>query len=217
MHGFGVKMIRIKICGITNSEDAQLSCELGADALGFVFFSGSPRYINLSAAQNIIQALPPFVTTVGLFVNPTESDVWNAIENVSLDVLQFHGDESVEFCRLFDKPYIKAIRVQNQEDIMRAETEYAGARALLLDAHVDGLFGGTGQSFDWRLLPETLTIPWVLSGGLNPNNVVEAIKATKAIAVDVSSGVEQEKGVKCAAKLAAFIQGVKSGSVFISK
>lgn len=210
-------MIRIKICGITNDEDAQLSCELGTDALGFVFFSGSPRYISLSAAQNIIQELPPFVTSVGLFVNPTESDVWNAIENVSLDVLQFHGDESVEFCRLFDKPYIKAIRVQNQEDIMRAEKEYIGARALLLDAHVDGLFGGTGQSFDWRLLPETLTTPWVLSGGLNPNNVVEAIKATRAIAVDVSSGVEQEKGVKCAAKLAAFIQGVRSGSVFISK
>lgn len=210
-------MIRIKICGITNSADAQLSCELGADALGFVFFSGSPRYINLLAAQNIIQALPPFVTTVGLFVNPTESEVWSAIENVSLDVLQFHGDESVEFCRLFDKPYIKAIRVQSQEDIMRAEQEYAGARALLLDAHVDGLFGGTGQSFDWRLLPETLTIPWVLSGGLNPSNVVAAIKATRAIAVDVSSGVEQEKGVKCATKLATFIQGVKSGSVFISK
>lgn len=210
-------MIRIKICGITNKTDALLACRLGADALGCVFFAGSPRYISIQAAKEIIQVLPPFVTMVGLFVNPTASEVRSVLKHVSLDILQFHGDETVEFCKQFNRPYIKAIRVQSRQDIARAEQEYTGARALLLDAYVDGLFGGTGQSFDWYLLPETLSLPWILSGGLNPENIVSAMNITQAIAVDVSSGVEQENGVKCPIKLAAFIQGVKGEAVQFSK
>lgn len=210
-------MARVKICGITNINDAQLSCELGADALGFVFFSGSPRYVNTQIAQNIIQTIPPFVSTVGLFVNPTEAEVWKVLQNVSLDLLQFHGDEDSSFCCQFGRPYIKAIRVQHQDDIIHAEQAFLGARALLLDAHVDGVFGGTGKRFDWQLLPNTLSIPWVLSGGLNPDNISEAVKTTNASAVDVSSGVERQKGIKCPSKLVAFIQGAKSESVSISK
>ena len=202
-------MIRTKICGITNIEDALYCCELGANALGFVFYDKSPRCVTVKQAQTIIRQLPAFVTTVGLFVNAPETEVTNILKAVSLDLLQFHGDESPEFCVAFDRPYIKAIRVRDQKDIIDAQNQFQHARALLFDAYVAENYGGTGQSFNWQLLPASLSLPWVLSGGLTPDNVSAAIYQTKAQAVDISSGVELKKGVKCHQKLQAFFKGVR--------
>ncbi len=202
-------MIRTKICGITSIEDALYCCELGADALGFVFYNKSPRCISIEQAQTIIQQLPAFISTVGLFVNASETEVTNTLKAVSLDLLQFHGDESPEFCASFAHPYIKAIRVRDQKDIINAQNQFQHARALLFDAYVEENYGGTGQSFNWQLLPESLSLPWILSGGLTPDNVSTAICQTKAQAVDISSGVELKKGVKCHQELQAFFKGVR--------
>ena len=201
-------MIRSKICGITNLEDALLCCQLGADALGFVFFPDSPRYIAPEQAQKIIRQLPAFVSAVGLFVNADQQTVEATLQQVSLDILQFHGDEAPEFCGVFARPYIKAIRVQTGQDILNAQAQYPQARALLFDAHSAHAYGGTGQTFDWTLLPEALTMPWILSGGLNADNISEAITRTKTQAVDISSGVERQKGVKCPEKLLRFFKGI---------
>ncbi len=202
-------MIRTKICGITNLEDALYCCELGADALGFVFYDKSPRHITIQQAQTIIKQLPAFVSTVGLFVNASETEIINTLKTIPLDLLQFHGDESPEFCTSFARPYIKAIRVRDQKDIIDAQNHFHHARALLFDAYVEQNYGGTGQIFDWRLLPKSLSLPWILSGGLTPDNVSSAICQTKAQAVDISSGVELKKGVKCHHKLQAFFKGVR--------
>ncbi len=202
-------MVRVKICGITNLEDAKQAVQFGADALGFVFYEKSPRYIQPEAAQEIIQQLPAFITCIGLFVNASAADVDHVVTVAALDLLQFHGDESPDFCCQFKRPYIKAIRVKTQQDIEKAMEQFTEARALLLDGHVDGLFGGTGQTFDWQVLPERWRMPWVLSGGLNPHNIKEAIQATGAVAVDVSSGVEYKKGQKDLQKMKQFIEGAK--------
>ncbi len=202
-------MVRVKICGITNYEDAYAATQLGADALGFVFFQGSPRCIQAKDAQAIITQLPMFVSAVGLFVNASAEDVLNTLAQASIDILQFHGDESPDFCRQFNRPYIKAIRVKNQQDIENAMLQFADARALLLDAHVDGVFGGTGKTFDWQTLPERWRMPWILSGGLGPHNIKEAIESTGALAVDVSSGVEQQAGQKDIEKMKKFIKGAR--------
>ncbi|WP_434779470.1 phosphoribosylanthranilate isomerase [Neisseria sp. Ec49-e6-T10] len=201
-------MIRIKICGITNEQDALLACQLGADALGFVFYERSPRFISVQKAQAIMAKLPPFVSVVGLFVNASKPFIDEILKQLPLDIVQFHGDESALFCQSFDRPYIKAVRVQTREDILMAQHDFATARALLFDAHVKDTYGGTGQRFDWGILPEQINMPWVLSGGLTPDNVGEAVTLTHALAVDVSSSVESEKGVKCPQKLAAFFEGV---------
>ena len=203
-------MIRTKICGITNLKDALLCCQLGADALGFVFFPDSPRFITPEKAQEIIRQLPAFVSTVGLFVNADQKTVEATLQKASLDILQFHGDESLEFCCTFTRPYIKAIRVKTQQDILDAQEQHPQARALLFDAHIPHTYGGTGQTFDWALLPEQLTRPWILSGGLTPDNVSEAIALTKTQAVDISSGIEKEKGVKCSEKLVRFFKGIRN-------
>jgi phosphoribosylanthranilate isomerase len=200
--------IRSKICGMTRVEDALLAAQLGVDAIGLIFFAGSKRYVTVEQAQAIARAVPPFVTVVGLFVNASAAEVQKVLMQVPLDVLQFHGDESAEFCRQFQRPYIKAIRVRDTADIEAATAMYTDARALLFDAAVAGQYGGTGQSFDWRLLPRQLDRQWILSGGLNPENIVSAIRQSHAQAVDVASGVELAAGIKDGQKMQALMAAI---------
>jgi phosphoribosylanthranilate isomerase len=202
-------MARVKICGITRSEDLRSACEAGADALGFVFYAKSPRNLSVEQGAKLLNGLPPFVQSVGLFVDADPGFVQSVLEMVPLDVLQFHGDESPEYCRQFGRPYIKAVRVREGIDLVKYAADFGHARGLLLDAYIPGVPGGTGEQFDWRLIPAGLAKPIVLSGGLTPDNVANAIRQVKPWAVDVSSGVEQAKGIKDAAKVAAFIQGVR--------
>jgi len=199
---------RVKICGITRVDDALVAARAGADAIGLIFYPGSKRCISVARACEIVQALPPFVTTVALFVDPVENEVRDVLERVQPDLLQFHGAEPAEFCARFSRPWLKAVRVRPGVDLLQCATEYAGARALLLDAYVAGQAGGTGQSFDWSLIPRSLSAPVVLSGGLTPENVHHAVRAVRPAAVDVSSGVESVPGIKDAAKISAFLRGV---------
>jgi phosphoribosylanthranilate isomerase len=201
---------RIKICGITRVEDARTAVELGADAIGLVFYAPSPRYVGLEQACAIAAAIPPFVSIVGLFVDPTAKDVESVLRTCSIDLLQFHGDEVPDFCDGFGLPYIKAMRVKADSDLVQYLSPHQAARGWLLDAYHDRLHGGTGKSFDWKLIPRDLARPIILSGGLTPDNVGVAIRQVRPWAVDVSSGVEAKKGVKDAAKMAAFITGVKN-------
>ena len=205
-----IKMTRIKICGITREQDMHAVVNSGADALGLVFYEKSPRHVSLQQASEIARAIPPFVTVVGLFVNPTMEYVREVLAQVSLDVLQFHGEEPPEFCAQFGKPYLKAVRVKVGVDLVQYATRYAGAQGLLLDAFIEGTHGGTGESFDWALIPHDLPLPVILSGGLHAGNVAEAVRQVQPYAVDVSSGVEADKGIKDAAKVAAFIKEVKN-------
>lgn len=202
-------MTRIKICGITRVEDAQVAARSGADALGLVFYAESTRCVALQQAIQVAAATPPFVTLVGLFVNPSAEEVRQALQRVPLDVLQFHGEEAPEFCAQFGRPYLKAVRVKAGVDLVQCAARYKGAQGLLLDAFVEGAHGGTGESFDWVLIPHALPLPVILSGGLHAGNVAQAIKQVRPYAVDVSSGVEAAKGIKDAAKIAAFINEVK--------
>jgi phosphoribosylanthranilate isomerase len=202
-------MTRIKICGITRAQDVLEVVNRGADALGFVFFEKSPRHVALQQAAALVRLAPPFVTVVGLFVNPTEQYVQEVLAQVPLDVLQLHGEETPEFCKQFGRPYLKAIRVKSGVDLLQCASRYADAQGLLLDAFVEGTHGGTGKSFDWTLIPKNLPLPVILSGGLHTENVAAAIKQTQPYAVDVSSGVEVGKGIKDATKVAAFINEVK--------
>lgn len=203
-------MTRTKICGITRIQDAQAVAASGADALGLVFYAGSPRHVTMQQAQELAQAIPPFVTLAGLFVNASEAEVRGVLSRVPLDVLQFHGEEEPDFCARFGRPYLKAIRVKKGVDLLQCAARYAGAQGLLLDAYIEGTHGGTGESFDWGLIPHDLPLPVILSGGLHAGNVAEAIKQVRPYAVDVSSGVEASKGIKDAAKIAAFINEVKN-------
>ncbi len=210
-------MTRIKICGITRAQDLHAVAHGGADAVGLVFYEKSPRHVTLSHAVELSRVLPPFVTTVGLFVNPAAEYVREVLARVSLDVLQFHGEETPEFCERFGKPYLKAIRVKADVDLVQCATRYAGAQGLLLDAYVEGTHGGTGEQFDWALIPHDLALPVILSGGLHAGNVAEAIAQVRPYAVDVSSGVEASKGIKDAAKVAAFIKEVKDVDLQLSR
>jgi phosphoribosylanthranilate isomerase len=203
-------MTRIKICGITREQDLRAVASSGADAIGLVFYEKSPRHVGLQQAAALARAVPPFVTVVGLFVNPSVEYVREVLAQVSLDVLQFHGEEAPEFCAQFAKPYLKAVRVKAGVDLLQYAARYAGAQGLLLDAYVEGTQGGTGESFDWALIPPNLPLPVVLSGGLHAGNVASAIKQVRPYAVDVSSGVEASKGIKDAAKVTAFVNEVKS-------
>ncbi|NUE66573.1 phosphoribosylanthranilate isomerase [Snodgrassella sp. ESL0253] len=202
--------IRSKICGMTRVEDALLAARLGVDAIGLIFFAGSKRHVTLQQAQAIVRAVPPFVTVVGLFVNASAAEVQEVLAHVPLDALQFHGDEGAEFCRQFQRPYIKAIRVCNTGDIEAAIATYTDARALLFDAAVAGQYGGTGQTFDWQILPRQLNRPWILSGGLKPENIASAIRQSHAQAVDVSSGVEITAGIKDGQKMQALMAAINS-------
>ena len=202
--------VRVKICGITTLEDALHACQSGADALGFVFYDKSPRHVSVEQAAAICAALPPFVTSVGLFVDASPGFVNSVLEQVPLDLLQFHGDESSDYCAQFGKPYIKAVRVSANTDLLKYAADFDAARGLLLDAYVPGVPGGTGESFDWKLIPPGLPKPIVLSGGLNPDNVNDAVKQLRPWAVDVSSGVEAAKGIKDPHKVAQFIANAKA-------
>ncbi|MBE0613712.1 MAG: phosphoribosylanthranilate isomerase [Burkholderiales bacterium] len=201
---------RIKICGITRVEDARAAAELGADAVGMVFYAPSPRNVGLDQAREIVASIPPFVSVVGLFVNPTPEWVESVQQACALELLQFHGDEAPDFCGRFGLPYIKAARVRAGADLVQCLSPYQAARGWLLDAYDDQRYGGTGATFDWKLIPRELARPLILSGGLTPENVGAAVRQVSPWAVDVSSGVEAAKGIKDAAKIAAFIAGVKN-------
>ena len=202
---------RIKICGITREQDLAAAVAAGADALGFVFYGPSPRHVTPSRATELIARVPPFVTKVGLFVNEPPASIRAALAQAPLDLLQFHGDEDAAYCSQFGKPWIKAARVKPGLDLLEYAAAFAGAEGiagLLLDAHVEG-YGGGGQTFDWSLIPQSLPLPVILSGGLHPGNVVEAVRAVRPWAVDVSSGVESAKGIKDVRKIDEFIAGVR--------
>ena len=206
-------MVRVKICGITRVEDALTCAVLGADAIGLVFYAPSPRHVQVGQARAIMTALPPFITTVGLFVDAKIDEVSDILRHLPLDILQFHGNEPADYCAGFGRPYLKALRVKPGVDLVQYASAYVGAQALLLDAHVEGVAGGTGQAFDWSLIPQQLPLPVILSGGLSQENVAEGIRRVHPAAVDVSSGVEASKGIKDAAKIAAFMQGVRNASL----
>lgn len=203
----------VKICGITRIEDALAAARCGAHAIGLVFYHSSPRYVAPGRAGEIIRALPPFVTAVGLFVDAPAPEVREVLAQAPVQLLQFHGAESPSFCRQFGLPYIKAVRVRAGADLLQYAHDHRDAKALLLDTFVDGAHGGTGTAFDWSLIPRRLPLPIVLSGGLNAENVTDAIRTVRPWAVDVSSGVEAAKGIKDAAKLAAFMSGVRNADL----
>ena len=204
---------RIKICGITSVDDALRCAEAGADAVGLVFYPPSPRNVTLERAAEIARALPPFVPAVALFVDPTPSEVEAVLERCPVGALQFHGDEPPELCERFGRPYLKALRVRRQVDLLESLLPYEAASGWLLDAFHEGAYGGTGTVFDWDLVPSGLPRPVVLSGGLTPENVAEAVRRVRPWAVDVSSGVEAAKGIKDPARVAAFIAGVRNADV----
>ena len=201
------------MCGITRAEDALAAARSGVDAVGFVFYPPSPRYVAPQGAHEIAATIPPFVSTVGLFVDADVAMVAAALRTIRLDYLQFHGAESPEFCAQFGVPFLKAVRVKPGVDLLQYATTFAAAKALLLDAFVEGVHGGTGQGFDWRLIPSNMPIPVILSGGLAPGNVAEAVRTVRPWAVDVSSGVEAEKGIKDADKIEQFMRGVRNADV----
>jgi len=203
---------RIKICGITRPGDALAAAEAGADAVGLVFYPQSPRYLAAERAVGIRDALPPFVQTVALFVNPDAAQVAQVIGRVRPGLLQFHGDETPAFCAQFGMPYIKAARVRPGVDLLEYLRPFSGAAAWLLDSHVEE-YGGVGESFDWSLAPQRRERPLILSGGLERGNVAEAMRRVRPWGVDVSSGVESAKGIKDAAKIAAFIEEVRNADV----
>jgi phosphoribosylanthranilate isomerase len=205
--------VRIKICGITRVEDALLTADLGAHAIGLVFHPGSPRCVTPAQAARIARALPAFITVVGLFVNATPANIREVTAAVPLDVLQFHGSESPEDCRILGRRYIKAVRMAPEVDLVKCAADFHDASGLLLDAHVAGAWGGTGQRFDWARVPSGIARPIILSGGLNPDNVAEGIRLLRPAAVDVSSGVESAPGIKDPDKLKAFIREAQHADV----
>ncbi len=202
--------IRVKICGITRLEDALAAVQHGADAIGFILWPQSERYILPEEARRIVKCLPPFVRAVGVYVNPDKSWVEETRAVAGLDLLQFHGDESADFCSRFHLPYIKAVRVRDGLDLLQYAQHYTGAKGLLLDTYTAGIPGGTGHVFDWKLIPAELSLPWILSGGLHSGNITDAIGQTHPSAIDVSSGVEVAKGIKDVNKISAFMQKVRS-------
>jgi len=203
---------RVKICGITRPGDARAAADAGADAIGLVFYPPSPRYLSVERAVEIRDALPPFVQTVALFVNADAAQIAQVIGRVHPAMLQFHGDETAEFCAQYGLPFVKACRVRAGVDPLAYLQPYARATAWLLDSFVPE-YGGVGESFDWSLAPRERTRPLILSGGLERGNVARAIRAVRPWGVDVSSGVESAKGIKDAGKMAAFIAEVRHADV----
>lgn len=201
--------VRSKICGITRIEDALAAAEAGPMPSASSSMPKSPRAVDVRQARAIIAELPPFVTTVGLFVNASRCELNEILEVVPLDLLQFHGDETPQDCEGYHRPWIKALRVRPGDDLEAACRLYAGARGILLDTYVPGVPGGTGEAFDWSLVPARLSKPIILAGGLSADNVGQAIAQVRPYAVDVSGGVEQAKGIKDAAKIEAFMRAVK--------
>lgn len=203
---------RVKVCGMTREADIEAAALLGADAIGFVFYPPSPRHLSLERVRQLRASVPPFVTTVTLFVNPSEDEVRRTIEAARPDLLQFHGEESPGFCGRFGVPYLKACRVRPGVRLLEYWRDFPDAAGWLADAYVEA-YGGTGTTFDWSVLPAERERPLVLSGGLTTGNVRDAIRRVRPWAVDVSSGVESAKGIKDAAKIAAFISEVQHAPV----
>lgn len=208
---------RVKICGITRVEDMRAAVAAGADAIGLVFYPPSPRAVTAEQAADIVAQTPAFVTTVGLFVDPTVEQVKGVLEQVHLDMLQFHGDEEEAFCCSFQRPFIKAIRMREGTDLVAEMKRWQRARGILVDAFVEGVPGGTGVAFDWSLLPQASVVPLILAGGLTPDNITRAIEQARPFAVDVSGGVEQKDasgkslgGIKSADAIEQFMRGVAS-------
>ncbi|PPC87996.1 MAG: phosphoribosylanthranilate isomerase [Methylotenera sp.] len=203
---------RVKICGITRIDDALEAVRCGADAIGLVFYSASPRHVTVQQAQQIVATLPPFVSVVALFVNAAQSEIEAVISTVRVDIVQFHGDETAAECERIKLPYFKAIRVKPDTNLLQYEVEFSSAKALLLDTYSDSAYGGTGHVFDWDLIPKNMTKLVILAGGLTAENVGLAIEKVKPYAVDISGGVELSKGVKDAKKMADFMQSVRATS-----
>jgi phosphoribosylanthranilate isomerase len=209
--GPGAGRVRVKLCGMTRAEDARAAAALGADAVGLVFHPPSPRAVDAEQAAAVLEALPPFVARVGVFVNPEPDALRAVLGRVALDVIQFHGDEPPELCAAAGPPWIKAVAMRGREDAEDAARRYAGAAALLLDTHSVERRGGTGQTFDWSLVPRDLGLPVLLAGGLDPANVAAAVRAVRPYAVDAASGVESAPGIKDHGKMQAFIREVTRG------
>jgi len=203
--------VRTKICGITRVEDALYAVNAGADAIGLVFYAPSPRNVSIEQAKKICAALPPFVTVVALFVNEQRKEIERICQAVPINLLQFHGDESETDCLGFTIPYIKAIKVRLDSDVGIAETKYKSAQAILVDTYKKGVAGGTGELFDWSLLPAEHQKPLILAGGLTPDNIRKAIQTVQPYAVDVSGGVELKKSIKDHEKVSQFIKEVSRG------
>lgn len=200
---------RVKICGITNLNDAKAAVNAGASALGFVFYEPSPRYVNLQTMQQICEHLPAFITPVALFVNAKAEFIYQLLDAVPQATLQFHGDETAAFCESFKHPYIKALRMKEDINLHESFQSYQSAQSILLDAYRKGIPGGTGEAFDWGRIPQALAADIILAGGLDCLNVANAISAVKPYAVDVSGGVEESHGIKCHTKLTNFISEVQ--------
>ena len=204
---------KIKICGITNLKNALEAVELGVDALGFVFFKASPRYIQPRKARKIIDSLPPFVFRVGLFVNATKDEVLSAISDSRVNVLQFHGDEDEKFCNQFSLPYIKAISVKDDLNLLEYCKLFSSSSSILIDTYSKYLRGGTGETFNWDLIPESLPLPIIIAGGLDEKNVSLLINKINPYGVDVSGGVELGKGIKDYTMMKNFVLGVNNATV----
>ncbi|WP_018274760.1 phosphoribosylanthranilate isomerase [Teredinibacter turnerae] len=203
--------MRVKICGITREEDARVAADAGADAIGLVFYEPSPRHLSsLEMARNIALSVGPFVSVVGLFVNPEKQYLEQILKSVPLHLLQFHGEETPEFCESFERPYMKVVRMQQNIDLATEINRYAGASGILLDTYKKGVPGGTGESFNWERVPHNSPKPLVLAGGLSPSNVARAVTIAQPSAVDVSGGVEAAPGIKDKHKVRAFITSAKS-------
>lgn len=199
---------RLKICGITRPEDAVAVVRAGADAIGLVFYAPSPRAVDIATAKAVVAVIPAFVTVTALFVNPAADEVQKVLDGVRIDLIQFHGDEEDDFCSQFNRPYIKAIRVRQASDVVASCVRFPGALAVLLDSYKPGVPGGTGETFDWSLVPDELPKPIILAGGLTIANVASAIRQVRPFAVDVSGGVEADKGIKDPGKITAFVDEV---------
>ena len=204
---------KVKFCGITNLQDAISAAELGADALGFVFYPKSPRFISPKNAKEIIKKLPPFISMVGLFVNQSKSEVEEVIKGCPLNLLQFHGDENESFCKQYNLPYIKAISMKSDVDLLKCIQEYNSAKALLLDTFSKVARGGSGEVFDWKMIPPNTLKPIIVAGGLTPENVQTLLEVISPYGVDVSSGIEINKGLKDYKLMKKFILGVTNAGV----
>lgn len=201
---------RVKICGITRRQDAEFAVEMGADAIGLVFYPPSPRAISIAQAKEIVNGLPPFVSIVALFVNAEPDEVRSCIKVLPNAILQFHGDETAPYCEQFGRPYLKAVRMQEDTNLVDIANTFKSASAILVDSYQTGVPGGTGHVFNWSLI-RTINKPLILAGGLTVDNVVSAIKQVQPYAVDVSGGVELDKGIKDKQKITAFMQEVANG------
>ncbi len=205
--------VKVKICGITRPEDAYLASEAGADAIGLNFYRDSPRAIEINVARQIVDSLPPFITKVGLFVDASPELIWSVLDEVNLNSIQFHGEETEVDCMLYGLPYIKAIRMREGIELSRLVESFNNASAILIDTYVSGVPGGTGKTFNWNLVTEDINKPLILAGGLTLENVSDAIKVVKPYAVDVSGGVEESPGIKDKAKMLKFIHQAKELSI----